>query len=66
MTQPASILRVDPPRGIPGGEVSIDCSNLDTSIPTECAVWFNEVEASIVALGSNRILAVVPELKRGG
>jgi sugar lactone lactonase YvrE len=66
MTQPASILRVDPPCGIPGGEVSIDCSNLDTSIPTECAVWFNEVEASIVALGSNRILAVVPELKRGG
>ena len=66
MTEPASILRVDPPRGIPGGEVNVDCSNLDTSNPTECAVWFNEVQAPIVALGPNRILAVIPELKRAG
>src|SRR4030095_7426800 len=49
-----------------GRELRIDGCHLDDSIPTECAVWYNEVEASIVALGSNRILAVVPELKRGG
>jgi sugar lactone lactonase YvrE len=66
MTQLAKILRIDPPQGIPGGEVSIDCADFDTNDPSRCAVWFDEELAPIVALGPSRVLAIIPELKDRG
>jgi len=49
------IVSIDPLYGLPGGEVAIDCVGLDTSEPATCSVWFDEVQASIVALGPKRI-----------
>ena len=44
----------------------IDCENFDTSDPDVCAVSFGETAAPIVALGSKRVLAVVPDISGGG
>ncbi len=66
MPQSPEILKLDPLRGLPGAEISIDCASFDTSNPAQCAVWFNEESASIIAMGPNRILAIVPELKVSG
>ncbi|MFN2516090.1 MAG: gluconolaconase [Pyrinomonadaceae bacterium] len=66
MSKEAKILRIDPPHALPGGEVTIDCEDLDTTDPTLCAVWVGEERAPIVALAPKRVLAIVPELKRSG
>jgi sugar lactone lactonase YvrE len=66
MSKTAKILRVDPPHAIPGAEITIDCTDFDTSDPTLCAVWLGTDRAPIVALSPNRVLAVVPELRQGG
>ena len=60
------ILSVDPHLALPGGELVINCENLDTADPTSCSVWFGEERASIVALSPKRVLAIVPEQKRAG
>jgi len=66
MSNAGKILGIDPQFGLAGGEVSIECANLDTSNPTLCAVWFGEERAPIVALSPNRVLAVVPESRVSG
>jgi sugar lactone lactonase YvrE len=66
MSKAVKILRIDPPLAIPGGEVTIDCEDLDTSDPTLCAVWFGEDRAPIVALSPKRVLAIVPDVKQSG
>jgi len=66
MDKEVKILRIDPPRAIPGAEVTVDCEGLDTSDPTLCAVFFNDEKAPIVALSPHRVLAIVPELKQSG
>jgi sugar lactone lactonase YvrE len=66
MSKHGRIVRIDPPRAIPGGEVTIDCEDLDTSNPTLCAVWFGEERAPVVALSPKRVLAIVPELRESG
>lgn len=66
MVKEVKILRIDPPRAIPGAEVTIDCEGLDTSDPTLCAVFFGDERAPIVALSPQRVLAIVPELKQSG
>jgi sugar lactone lactonase YvrE len=66
MDKEVKILRIDPPRAIPGAEVTIDCEGLDTSDPTLCAVFFSDERAPIVALSPQRVLAIVPELKQSG
>ena len=65
MASAGKILRIDPPFGIAGGEIMIDCAEFDTSDPAVCVVLIDDVIAPIVALGPNRILAVVPETKGG-
>jgi sugar lactone lactonase YvrE len=60
------ITRIDPLYGIPGGEVAIDCEGFDTSVPAECLVTFDDNVAQIVALGSRRVLAIVPDSTRAG
>jgi len=64
LSRAGNLLRIDPAAGIPGGEVIVECAGFDTSEPTECAVWFNQERAPIIALGPKRSLAIVPELKR--
>jgi DNA-binding beta-propeller fold protein YncE len=66
MTKAGKILGIDPPLALPGGEVTINCENLDTSDPTLCVVWFGDERAPIVALSPKRVLAIVPELKASG
>ncbi|MCU1266650.1 MAG: hypothetical protein JWM21_2968 [Acidobacteria bacterium] len=59
------ILRIEPGAGIPGGEVVIECVGLDTSEPSQCAVMMDGEVAPLVALSTKRVLAIVPEIKRG-
>ena len=59
-------IRISPKSGIAGGEVTVDCDGFDTSEPAKCAVWFASEQAHIVALGPQRIVALVPELKQSG
>src|SRR6185369_17849990 len=66
MSTLSKIIEIDPTYGIPGGEVVIDCENFDTSDPDLCAVSFGETVAPIVALGSKRVLAIVPDISGGG
>jgi len=63
LSRAGKIIGIDPIAAIPGGEVIIDCADFDTSEPTECAIWFSKERAPLVALGSHRVLAIVPELK---
>src|SRR5262245_485495 len=62
----SKILSINPVFGIPGGEIVIDCVDLDTSDPAMCSVWFGDAVAPIVALSPNRILAIVPETESAG
>jgi len=59
------IVSIDPPYGIPGGEIVIDCDSFDTSEASRCAVSIGDSVAQIVALGPHRVLAIIPETKAG-
>jgi sugar lactone lactonase YvrE len=65
MASAGKILRIDPPYAIAGGEIMIDCVGFDTSDPALCAVLVGDSTAPIVALGPNRVLAIVPETTGG-
>lgn len=65
MGSAGKILKIDPPYGIAGGEIVIDCAGFNTSDPALCAVLIDDTTAPIVALGPNRILAIIPETKGG-
>src|SRR5688572_7489332 len=65
MASAGKIIRIDPPYAIAGGEIMIDCEGLDISDPALCAVLVDDTTAPIVALGPNRVLAIVPETKGG-
>jgi sugar lactone lactonase YvrE len=58
------INRIDPPAGVVGGEVSIECTGFDTGELGKCGVWFNDEQAQTVALGPKRLLAIIPDLRR--
>lgn len=60
MGRAAKIVDIDPPYGIVGGEVVIDCEGFDTSEPSKCAVMVGDTFAELIALGSRRVLAIVP------
>jgi sugar lactone lactonase YvrE len=66
MTSSAQISKISPTAGILAGEVIVECADFDTSEPSRCSLWFNGVQAQIVALGARRVLAIVPELKKSG
>jgi sugar lactone lactonase YvrE len=65
MRRAPKIVNIDPPYGIPGGEIVIECTDFDTSEPSQCAVHIGDSAAQIVALGPNRVLALIPETKGG-
>lgn len=66
MTSAAEIIRIDPPYGIPGGEIVIECANFDTTDPASCSVLLGDTYAPIVALSPRRVMAIVPEVDRPG
>lgn len=63
MNKAGLITSIEPAAGIPGGEVAIECVGLDTTEPSECAVWIGDERAPIVALSGKRVLAIVPEVR---
>jgi hypothetical protein len=65
MAAAGKILNIDPPYGLAGGEIVIDCSGFDTSDPSQCSVLVGDSPAQIVASGSRRVLATIPETKGG-
>lgn len=65
MGSAGKIVNIDPPYGIAGGEIVIDCTGFDTSDPSRCAVLIGDSPAQVVALGPQRILAIIPETKGG-
>lgn len=65
MATVGKILKIDPPHGIAGGELVIDCEGFDTSDPSQCEVLIGNASAQIVASGPRRVLAVIPETKGG-
>lgn len=65
MTTAGKILQIDPPYGIAGGEIVIDCEGFDTSDPSQCEVLIGNTPAQIVASGPRRVLAIIPETKGG-
>jgi sugar lactone lactonase YvrE len=66
MSDQSKIVRIDPVYGTAGGEIVVDCENFDTSNPDVCEVLFDETAGGIVALGSRRVLATIPDERRGG
>ncbi|HET6893083.1 MAG TPA: IPT/TIG domain-containing protein [Pyrinomonadaceae bacterium] len=66
MSESQRIIRIDPPAGIAGGEVTIDYSGFDNNEPGKYSFWFAAEQAHIVALGSKRAVVLVPELKQSG
>lgn len=65
MGSAGKIVNIDPPYGIAGGEIVIDCEGFDTGEPSQCAVLIADSQAQIVALGPRRVLAILPETKGG-
>lgn len=65
MTAAGKILQIDPPYGIAGGEIVIDCEGFDTTDPSQCEVLIGTTPAQIVASGPRRVLAIIPETKGG-
>jgi sugar lactone lactonase YvrE len=65
MASAGKIIKIDPSYGIAGGEIVIDCEGFDTADPAMCAVVVDDMVAPIVALGPNRVLAIVPETTGG-
>jgi len=66
MAPRSRITRIHPSYGIAGGEVVLDCENLDTTELDACVVLFGEVEAPIVAMSPSRVLVLVPDSSRSG
>jgi len=56
------IERIDPAAGIPGGEVSVDCSLVSTAGASPLNVWFAGEAAHVVAASASRALVLVPEV----
>ena len=65
MAGAGKIINIDPPYGIAGGEIVIDCEGFDTSDPSQCEVLIGNTAAQIVASGPRRVLAIIPETKGG-
>ncbi len=66
MSETGRIVRVNPLRGIPGGEVIIECADFDASPVRDCAASFDGSRGHTVGASSRRTLAIVPEIEGGG
>lgn len=62
MNGPRHIERIDPPAGIPGGEVAVECDRPQEEGGRPMSVWFQDQEAHVVAATPHRALVLVPEV----
>jgi sugar lactone lactonase YvrE len=60
-SQELSIRAVTPAVGIPGGEISIQCSGFKPGLPSGSKVLFGTAEADIVSASEERVIVKVPE-----
>jgi sugar lactone lactonase YvrE len=65
MSETGRIVRVNPAGSIPGGEVVIDCADLDVSRIRSCGAWFDDLPGHLVGASTRRVLAIVPEVNGG-
>ena len=65
MAKTKQIERIDPPAGIPGGEVVIEVSPATSKAGHPLQAWFGDKPAHIVAATGRRALVLVPELDDG-
>jgi sugar lactone lactonase YvrE len=66
MSEAGRIVRVNPLRGIPGGEVVIESAGFDASPVRACGASFDGSRGHTVGASSRRTLAIVPEIDGGG
>jgi sugar lactone lactonase YvrE len=64
-SQELSIRAVTPAIGIPGGEISIQCSGFKPGLPSVSKVLFGTTEADIVSASEERVIVKVPEGAQG-
>src|SRR5918912_350095 len=65
MSGAGRIVRVNPVRGIPGGEVAIECADLEASRIRACSAWFDDARGHLVGASTRRVLAIVPDVDGG-
>lgn len=66
MSEAGRIVRVNPVRGIPGGEVIVECADFDASPIRACGAWFDGSRGHLVGASARRALAIVPEIEGRG
>jgi DNA-binding beta-propeller fold protein YncE len=66
MSEAGRIVRVNPARGIPGGEVIIECADFDARPIRACGARFDGSRGHMVGASSRRALAIIPEIEGGG
>jgi len=66
MSGGVNIQRVDPPAAIPGGEIAIDITGARPVSVGPPKIFIDNLEAHVVAGSSRRVLALLPQLERGG
>ena len=66
MSNRATINRIDPPAGIPGGEIAIDFTVPAGRAHGDLRVLVDEAEAHLVAVSKHRTLALLPKLATDG
>jgi len=64
-SQELSIGAITPAVGIPGGEISIQCSGFKPGLPSVSKVLFGTTEADIVSASEERVIVKVPEGAQG-
>lgn len=65
MSELRQIERIDPPAGIPGGEVVVECASFSLNSEPTLNVWFRDQPAHVVAATPDRALVLVPDLNTG-
>jgi sugar lactone lactonase YvrE len=60
MSKAGSIISINPPYAIPGGEISIECDGFELNQTDEYGVYFDGQKARLVGASEKRILAIVP------
>jgi len=66
MSQARQIERIDPPAGISGGEVAVECTTFSLNGEPPLNVRFGDQLAHVVAATPDRALVLVPELTAAG
>jgi sugar lactone lactonase YvrE len=66
MSEAGRIVRVSPARGIRGGEVVIECEDVETGPIRSCSAWFDGARGHLIGASARRLLAIVPEIRGGG